>query len=44
MPFYVLLGSNPSFPRKRTLGNVDMAPLRSTLLGKIVTTFGLQFP
>jgi hypothetical protein len=42
LPF--LPGSNPSFPRKRTLENVDMAPLRSTLLGKIVTTFGLQFP
>jgi hypothetical protein len=37
-------GSNPSFARNRTLQNVDIAPLRSSLPGKIVTTFGLQFP
>jgi hypothetical protein len=37
-------GSNPSFARKRTLQNVDIAPLRSSLPGKIVTTLGLQFP
>ena len=36
--------ATPSFARKRTLQNVDIAPLRSSLPGKIVTTFGLQFP
>jgi hypothetical protein len=29
---------------KGLLENVDMAPLRSSLSGKILTTFGLQFP